>query len=83
MSKFAKLGRPIGVVHYPSSEEYYSDSFGANRLIVEKGKTGLTQMLDLKKISSINADKIIPLMGKDDYDKLIQEITIPSRNTLF
>ena len=34
LSKFAKLGRPIGVIHYPSSEEYESESFGANRLIV-------------------------------------------------
>lgn len=32
LAKFAKLGRPIGVIHFPSSAEYQSESFGANRL---------------------------------------------------
>lgn len=74
LAKFAKLGRPIGVVHYPSSEEYGTDIFGANRLIIEKGKEGLAQMIDLKKSSSLNVGNIVALSGKDDYDKLIREI---------
>ena len=74
LAKFAKLGRPIGIIHYPSSEEYNTDVFGANRLIVEKGKDGLAQMIDLKKASSLNVGNILTLSGKEDYDKLINEI---------
>jgi DNA processing protein len=74
LSKFAKLGRSIGVVHYPSSEEYGTDIFGANRLILEHGKEGLAQMIDVKKPSSLNVGSIIALSSKEDYDKLIQEI---------
>lgn len=74
LSKFAKLGRPIGVVHYPSSEEYGTDIFSSNRLILEHGKEGLAQMIDLKKTSSLNVGSIIALSGKEDYDKLILEI---------
>lgn len=74
LAKYAKLGRPIGIIHYPSSEEYNTDIFGANRLIIVKGKEGLAQMIDLKKTSSLNVGSLIPLSSKDDYDKLIQEI---------
>lgn len=74
LAKYARLGRPIGIIHYPSSEEYNTDIFGANRLIIEKGKEGLAQMIDLKKTSSLNVGSLIPLSSKDDYDKLIQEI---------
>ena len=74
LAKYAKLGRPIGVIHYPSSEEYNTDFFGANRLIVEKGKNGIAEMIDLKKSSSINVGSIIALSSKEDYNKLIYDI---------
>ena len=74
LSKFSKLGRPIGVIHYPSSEEYYTDIFGANRLIVEKQIAGLAQIIDVKKISSLNVGAIIPLSSKSDYEKLVREM---------
>ena len=74
MAKYAKLGRPIGIIHYPSSEEYNTEVFGANRLILEKGKDGLAQMTDLKKASMLNVRSILTLSGKNDYDKLIKEI---------
>ena len=48
-----KIGRPLGVIHFPTSEEYNTDIFGANRLIIEKGVNGIAQMLGLKKTSSI------------------------------
>ena len=75
LEKFAKLGRPIGVIHYPSSEEYQSDDFGANRLIIEKGKDGLAQMINIKKTSALNVGKIITLTAKSDYEKLIQAMS--------
>ena len=81
LAKFAKLGRPIGVIHFPTSAEYQSESFGANRLIAEKGKDGLAQMIGLKKASSINAGPLVVLSNKDDYNKLINEIN--SKKLLF
>jgi len=83
LAKFAKLGRPIGVIHFPSSAEYQSESFGANCLIAEKGKDGLAQMIGLKKTSSINIGPLIVLSNKDDYNKLIQSMSIANNNVLF
>ena len=83
LAKFAKLGRPIGFIHFPSSAEYQSESFGANRLIAEKGKDGLAQMIGLKKTSSINIGPLIVLSNKDDYNKLIQSMSIANNNVLF
>lgn len=83
LAKFAKLGRSIGVIHFPSSAEYQSESFGANRLIAEKGKDGLAQMIGLKKTSSINIGPLIVLSNKDDYNKLIQSMSIANNNVLF
>ena len=83
LSKFAKLGRPIGVIHYPTSAEYESESFEANRLIAEKGKEGLAQIIGLKKVSSINNGPLIILSNKDDYNKFIQSMSIAKSNVLF
>lgn len=74
LEKFVKLGRPLGVIHFPTSEEYNTDIFGANRLIIEKGVNGIAQMLGLKKTSSINVKKILALTSKLGYDRLIDEI---------
>lgn len=83
LSKFAKLGRPIGVIHYPTSAEYESDLFSANRLMVEKGKEGLAKMIGLKKASSLNIGSITVLSSKADYDKLIIGISSADKNSLF
>jgi len=74
LAKFAKLGRPIGIIHYPSSEEYTTDIFSANRLILERGEEGLAQMIDVKRHSLLNVGKVVQLSSKVDYDLLIQEI---------
>lgn len=83
LSKYAKLGRPIGIIHYPISSEYNSDLFAANRLIVEKGKEGISQIIGLKKKSSINTGPIIVLSNKEDYNNLIQSIANSNNNALF
>lgn len=83
LAKFAKLGRPIGVIHYPSSEEYSTEIFGANRLIVEKGKEGLAQIIGLKKVSSLNVGNLITLASKDDYDAFTREMNKTKSNMLF
>ena len=75
LNKFVKLGRPLGVIHYPSSEEYNkSMDFEANRIIVESRQKGLLHLLNKKKMSSLNIGSIIPLESRADYEKLIQEI---------
>ncbi len=83
LAKYAKLGRPIGVIHYPASTEYQSESFGANRLIAEKGKDGLAHMIGLKKTSAINIGSITTLSSKEDYNRFIKSISIENSNTLF
>lgn len=83
LSKYAKLGRPIGIIHYPISSEYNSDLFAANRLIVEKGKEGISQIIGLKKKSSINTGPIIVLSNKEDYNNLIQSISNSNNIALF
>jgi len=82
LSKFAKLGRPIGVIHYPTSAEYESDSFGANRLIVEKGKEGVAQVIGSNNISSLNIGTITVLSSKDDYNIFLQNLSLTDRTTL-
>lgn len=76
LARFAKLGRPIGVIHYPMSEEYKSELFGANHVIVEKGKEGLAQIIGTKKSSSINVGKIITLSNKTDYNILLNTLSL-------
>lgn len=83
LSKYAKLGRPIGIIHYPISSEYNSDLFAANRLIVEKGKEGISQIIGLKKKSSINTGPIIVLSNKENYNNLIQSIANSNNIALF
>lgn len=77
---FSKLGRPIGIIHFPTSEEYNSEVFGANRLIVEKKIEGLAKMLEINKASSLGVGNIIPLANKADYDILINEIVSTESN---
>lgn len=83
LSKFAKLGRPIGVIHFPTSEEYLTESFGANRLIVKKGIDGLAQIIGAKKTSSLNIGKIIPLSSKSDYEVFLNALTHVESHSLF
>lgn len=83
LAKFAKLGRPIGVIHYPTSAEYGSESFGANRLIVDKGIEGLSQIIGVKKSSSLSVGKIISLSSKADYDIFLNALSHPENHYLF
>ena len=75
LAKFSRLGRPLGIICYPASEEYNTEIFGANRLIIEKRTVGLAQIIDVKKPSSLNVGAILALSGKADYEKLIKEIS--------
>lgn len=75
LAAFAKLGRTLGVIHYPSSKEYNSDTFGANRLIVEHKNAGIAKMINLKTVSRLDIKSITVLQSKDDYKSFVQEIS--------
>ena len=75
LASYAKLGRALGVIHYPSSKEYNSDTFGANRLIVEHKNVGIAKMINLKTVSKLNIKSITVLQSKDDYKSFVQEIS--------
>ena len=81
ISTFAKLGRAMGVIHFPSSPEYDTDSFSANKLIVEKRKEGIAKIIALKNVSKINVKSITILQSKVDYNSFLQEMR--SDNQLF
>ncbi|MBQ9216895.1 MAG: DNA-processing protein DprA [Muribaculaceae bacterium] len=84
LASFSKLGRPMGVIHYPSSSEYANDkSFSANRLIAEQGADGLAQIIGIKSKNSINMGPISLLSNKEDYSKLYNLICKPSSQSLF
>ncbi len=67
IASFAKLGRAMGIVHYPASNEYMSDSFSANRLIVEKKNEGVAEIINLKSTSKLNISSITIIESKNDY----------------
>ena len=57
----------MGIVHYPASNEYMSDSFSANRLIVEKKNEGVAEIINLKSTSKLNISSITIIESKNDY----------------
>ncbi|MCQ2235688.1 MAG: DNA-protecting protein DprA [Bacteroidales bacterium] len=75
IASFAKLGRAMGVIHYPSSSEYSCESFGANRLIVEKKIEGIAKIANIKTVSKVNVKSITVLESKEDYSSFVQEIS--------
>jgi DNA processing protein len=73
---FSPLQRPLAVVDFKGNMEYLTnDSFEGNRLLIEKGKQGIMEMCDLKKIEAIKVFKILKLEKSADYKTLEQEIT--------
>lgn len=68
LATFAKLPRVLGVIHFPSSEEYQSEKFEANRVIISEQKEGIAKFIGLKTTKKIELTSIIPIQGKADYD---------------
>ena len=77
LSTFSKLNRTIGVILFPSTNEYSSPEFDANRLIVEKGVSGVAEMIGSKKTNNIRVKSIIAIESRDDYKKI--EISISNQ----
>lgn len=81
LASFSKLSRVLGVVHFPSSEEYQSEEFEANRGIISNQKEGVAKFIGLKTIRNIKISSIIPIQGKADYDIFSSKIEDTSFQT--
>ncbi|MCR5193844.1 MAG: DNA-protecting protein DprA [Bacteroidales bacterium] len=68
ISTFSKLNRTMGVINFEASDEYINDdSFGANRLIAQKGIPGVAEFIGIKSVSSIRLKNVIPINTNNDY----------------
>lgn len=68
LSTFSKLSRTLGVIHFPSSEEYQTESFAANRLIVEEQIGGVAKFIGQKTTRGISIKSIVPIQSKQEYE---------------
>ena len=64
---FGKLNRTLGVVHFPSNEEYKTDSFSANREIVENGYPGIAKLIGLKSTTGLVIKDLVIIESQKDY----------------
>lgn len=79
---FSKLGRPLGVINFPTNEEFSSDSFSANRLIISKGDKGVAEFIGQKTVSNLKIKEIIPIDSQKDYDRF-EKAMLPSSDALW
>lgn len=84
LATFSKLPRVLGVIHFPTSEEYQSEKFEANRIILSEQKDGIARFVGLKATKKIGLSSIIPIQGKADYDIFSSKIdNITFQTSLF
>lgn len=74
LATFSRLPRVLGVVHFPTSEEYQTEKFEANRVIISGKKEGLARFVGLKTIKKIELTDIIPIKGREDYGIFLSKI---------
>ena len=74
INTFSKLPRVLGVIHYPSSKEYESESFEANRTIVNDGISGVAKIVGSKTKNGISLSSIVSISTKEDYKIFKSEI---------
>ena len=72
MEAFSKLPRPIGVIEYNKSSEYETEVFGANRMIIEKGKLGVSEFVGVKDIKKMKTSHILPIRSISDYETFVK-----------
>lgn len=84
LATFAKLPRVLGVIHFPSSEEYQSEKFEANRAIIAEQKDGIAKFVGLKTTKKIELSSIITIQGKADYSVFSSKVeSISLQTSLF
>lgn len=62
---FSGLKRSLAFI-YPMKQDYMLDSYGANRLLVEKSVIGLTEIADVKR-DKIAINELFAIKSRDDY----------------
>lgn len=72
LGEFSRLGKVIGVIHHPAAPEFFTDAFSMNRLIIEKKETGIAEILGKKTLQSIDVREIVPISGKEDYQRFME-----------
>lgn len=82
LGEFSRLERVLGVINFPTSEEFFTDVFGANRLILEKNEAGIAEILGKKTTQSINVKTIVPISGKEDYQLFLESAFSEPENLL-
>lgn len=81
---FSKLNRIVGYISFTGNKEYDSDiNFSANRTFDMLGLEGVAKMCDVKKNTSINIKKLIPIHSLQDYDIIINELKKKDVNGCF
>ena len=65
IKSFAELNRTLGFI-YPIKQDYDLESYGANKLLAEKGMIGLAELTE-SKIDKIATRKVFAIKSKDDY----------------
>lgn len=65
---FLRLNRVLGVIDFPSNEEYSSDeSFSANRLICKDGMIGVAKFCEYKITQKIKISHLIIIQNQKEY----------------
>jgi DNA processing protein len=83
IKSFSELVRPLAIVNYYNDEEFnLSEVFEANRIIIEKGIMGISEICAIPKANNILISKIIPLSKREDYELVEIEILPKNPNNL-
>lgn len=77
---FSKLGRPLGVINFAANEEFQSDAFSANRLIINKGLDGVAEFIGQRTLQGLNIEAIICIESLKDYDDFCESISLCNYN---
>lgn len=82
ISSFSKLGRHLGIIHFPSSKEYNNENFSANILIANKKIEGIAEMIEIKNVAKINIKSITIIQSKNDYASFVKKMKESNVQTL-
>jgi len=66
---FSQLKRPLGFIQFSSHPEFLNHpSFSLNRLLQQKGGTGLQEWT---KMDKVNPGPLVPIASQSDYEQLL------------
>lgn len=68
LAAFSKLPRVLGVINFPSCDEYQTEKFEANRVITSENYEGVARFVGLKTSKKIALSAIVAIQGKSDYN---------------